>query len=336
MAKSVVSLNSTDLKVISLLKTDHYVSGELIAKELGLSRTSVWKTVKKVSKLGIVSDAASGKGYTLSRDIKLLNKIAIESGLNIEAKNLFKINVEGVVGSTNTVLFDAAKQGERLDFNVLVAEQQTHGKGRLGREWITPFAHQLALSCHLKIDTGMSSLYGASIAAGICVIDSMNSIGITELGLKWPNDIYTKDNKKVGGILIEMQQEAEGPIHLVLGIGINCLHSSAFDEVSDVEVSSLESFGKTTDRNILCSEILNSISSLYIDIIKGKPLDSYFAKWNDCNIYQDKKIIIKKNSGEELVGADVGIDNDGALLVDVDGEIQKIFGNLCSIRLKKE
>lgn len=335
MSKDVISINSTDIKVIDLLKTDSYVSGEFIAKELGLSRTSVWKTVKKVSKLGMLSDATSGKGYTLAKDIKLLNKSSIDNGLSVEAQSLFNINVSGVVDSTNTVLFEAAKEGKPLDYNVLVAEQQKHGKGRLGRKWVTPFAHQLAFSCHMKLDTGMASLYGMSIAVGICVMDAFKRLGIEGLGLKWPNDIYTRDNKKVGGILIEMQQEAEGPIHLVIGVGINCLHNTSFDSLSDVGISSLENLGVSVDRNILCSEILNSLSSLYVSLMRKEILGPYLDRWNEYNIYAGKQITVHKNNGEKLTGDDAGIDTDGALMIESESGLEKLYGNLCSIRLSQ-
>jgi BirA family biotin operon repressor/biotin-[acetyl-CoA-carboxylase] ligase len=194
-------------------------SGETIARQLGCSRTAVWKHVERLRAHGIEIDAVAGQGYRMREPLDLLNQAAILDALDPEAAAaLGSLHIAGVVDSTNDWLL-ALPPGQRHGM-ALLAERQTAGRGRRGRSWVSPYARNLYLSLGWTFESGAAQLGCLPLLVALAACDALDRAGLEGHGVKWPNDLLL-DGRKLGGCLVEIQGDASGPCHAVMGIGIN-------------------------------------------------------------------------------------------------------------------
>lgn len=195
------------------------VSGEKIAAKLGISRNSVWKAVQALRTQGLVIDAATNAGYMLRSEGSALTRAAVMR--HIGAASGLTVTVAGQVESTNMELKRQAEAGA-AEGTVLIAEEQTGGKGRLGRSFYSPEQTGLYMSLLLRPDFAPEDAVFITVAAAVAVAQAMEAVAGVQAGIKWVNDIYVS-GKKVCGILTEASMDFESA-HLqyaVLGIGIN-------------------------------------------------------------------------------------------------------------------
>ena len=206
-------------KILNLLADGEFHSGTELSAALAVSRAAVWKYLHSLSELGLEINAVSGKGYRLEKALELLSAQQIKESLSLKTLSLLsKLEIHPQIQSTNTYLAECAKtvQSGRVCF----AESQTAGRGRRGRQWVSPFGSNLYLSILWQFDNGFAAISGLSLAIGVAVVRALSEIGINEIGLKWPNDIYWQ-HKKLGGILIEVSGESSGECHAIIGLGLN-------------------------------------------------------------------------------------------------------------------
>jgi BirA family biotin operon repressor/biotin-[acetyl-CoA-carboxylase] ligase len=206
--------------VLPLLADGEFHSGQQLADVLGISRTAVWKQLKKLEELGLEVEASKASGYRLPGGIELLDAQKIQSGLGTSASPvLTRLWLDSAVDSTNAEAMRQLQQGPCAGL-VCLAEQQTAGRGRRGRSWVSPFASNLYLSVVWEFEGGAASLEGLSLAVGVAVAQGLENCGAGGIELKWPNDLLHQ-GRKLGGILIEMVGDAAGSCQVVIGIGIN-------------------------------------------------------------------------------------------------------------------
>lgn len=317
--------------LLSIISDGKFYSGEELASQLNISRTAIWKLIKHIQSLGLHIEAIRSKGYRLLHPIellsekqikKLLSSVAIKSCRNLDV--LFKIE------STNSYLFGRLET-EQIHGNVVLAEYQSHGRGRRGNKWISPLASGLTFSVGWRFDIVPRALGLLSLYMGVAMARALRSEKITNVGLKWPNDIVVM-NKKIGGILIDVRGEASGSVDVVIGIGLN--YELPEDVKSNIEQPVTDICSHTEQhlsRNSIAATLLSNVFEV-LEILKTDQKPTLLDEWRalDCYVEQHAKLILPN---EEIEGVLKGVDNQGALLMSVAGEIRSYTSGEISLRV---
>ena len=291
-----------------------YVSGEALASGLSVSRNAVWKAVRSLREEGYGITASTNRGYRLMSRGDILSDVGIAAHLKTE--NVFHIDVRKTVTSTNTVLRELAAKGAPEGY-VVAAEEQTAGKGRLGRSFHSPPAHGVYFSLLLR--PGRKSLDSALItsAAAVATARAIEEITGVSVGIKWVNDLFS-GGKKVCGILTEATFDMESGLieSAVLGIGVNVTmpEEGYPDGIVDVVTALTDrESGKDSERCRLIAATLESFWEFYQDLSARKFLDEYRSR----SILLGKDIHVLSHDGSRPARA-IGIDDDCRLVVRYD------------------
>ena len=319
--------------ILNILSDGQFHSGTELAKNIGISRSAICKQLNNLAERGIKFSAISGKGYRLERCLQFLSVESIENDLSLTTRSLItELEIHDCIDSTNSYLVNKSYNAGNSGF-VCFAESQTAGKGRRGREWISPFGCNIYLSVLWQFQNGPASISGLSLAVGIAVIRALNECGIEDVGLKWPNDIYWQ-GKKLAGILIEVSGETSGPCNAVVGLGLNFYlpEDQAKSITQDwVDLSSIVADNPVTMRNKLAAELLNHLMPTIANF-EHDTLECYLAEWRlyDCMKGQEVDIYMGQ---QVFTGVVNGIDNNGLLLLANDqGEINAFASGEVSFR----
>lgn len=315
------------------LADGRFHSGTELAELLGVSRSAVWKHLSALSALDIALLALPGKGYRLEQPLELLTRVAIESHLESEAKQLVaQLEVYDQLSSTNTHLSELARQGGSSG-SICFAEQQTAGKGRRGRYWVSPFGHNIYLSILWRFQGGPAAIAGLSLAMGVAVVRALRGLGVSEVGLKWPNDIYWRQ-RKLAGILIEVSGESSGPCHAVIGLGLNVYLSreqGAEIEQEWVDLQQIEGGSVPFMRNQLAGALLNQLLPALASY-EAASFKHYIDEWRtyDCMKGKQASVYMEK---QMFSGTVAGIDDQGLLLLTQhDGQVRAFASGEVSFR----
>ncbi|MDP9711605.1 UNVERIFIED_ORG: BirA family biotin operon repressor/biotin-[acetyl-CoA-carboxylase] ligase [Pseudomonas fluorescens] len=315
------------LTLLNLLKDGRFHSGQALGVALGISRSAVWKQLQHLeTELGLSIHKVRGRGYQLASPLALLDSLAIEEGLAG-----WSVSVFDSIDSTNAESLRAVDRGRVAPFLIL-AERQSSGRGRRGRKWVSPFAENLYYSLVLRIDGGMRQLEGLSLVVGLAVMQTLRAFGVPGAGLKWPNDVLV-GRKKIAGILLELVGDPADVCHVVLGVGIN-VNMQATDEVDQQWTSLRLESGKSCDRNILAVELSKQLQ-LYLRRHQSGGFSALQAEWEASHLWQGQPVSLTAGVNQ-VEGVVLGIDNQGALRLKVDG-VEKVFsGGELSLRLRHD
>lgn len=240
-----------------------YLSGEEIAAKLSVSRAAVWKAVKSLQEEGYHIDAVTNKGYCLSPDTDRITAVGICRYLGDLASS-FDFEVHKSVTSTNTLAKEQAANGV-CEGKVLIAEEQTKGRGRLGRSFFSPSGTGIYLSLVLKPSLRAADAILLTTAAAVAVSEAIESVSGKSVQIKWVNDLYMQD-KKVCGILTEasLDMESGGLEYVVLGIGINTFTpQNGFPDDLTTIATSIYDKQRGDFRNRLIAAVLNRFWHIY-------------------------------------------------------------------------
>ncbi|MBY0502142.1 MAG: biotin--[acetyl-CoA-carboxylase] ligase [Alphaproteobacteria bacterium] len=308
---------STILKVVDILSDCKIHTGTHIATTLGISRTAVWKVIQRLKNYNI--DVYSHhKGYQIQFPLVLLDKKRIEDLVN---DSRIKVEIIESLPSTNDYLRNKTPF-ENLHF--CLAEHQSKGRGRLGRSWSSPFGHNIYCSFSYSFNKDISELSGLSLIVGILVVRALESLFPTlKPLLKWPNDIYLND-KKMGGILIDIISEAHGNSKAVIGMGMNVnMKDVDLNEVDQPWTSLEDILNAKTDRNIVVVQIIRSILQ-GLDVFLEAGMEPILSAWSWYDLLEGKQISIN-TSGEITTGTSRGITKQGYLLLELSSGEVKAF-----------
>ncbi len=323
-------LSDKQKKILILLADGEFHSGTELAGELGISRAAISKQLKGLSESGLQHSAVSGRGYRLDKPLEFLAQSKIEAILSDQSKALMSVlEIHDHINSTNSYLMDRSRKYASSGF-VCFAEHQTAGKGRRGRQWVSPYGSNIYVSILWRFQQGgPASISGLSLAIGVAVIRALKQYLLfsgngarRDIGLKWPNDIYCQ-GKKLGGILIEVSGEADGPCAAVIGVGLNlflpetqaCTITQAWTDLTKVAGQ------QPLSRNALAGTLLNQL----LPVIAGFENDgitAYLDEWRnyDCLKGQPATLFIGQQQVEGIIE---GIDDNGLLLIKrLDGIVQ--------------
>ncbi|WP_432740439.1 bifunctional biotin--[acetyl-CoA-carboxylase] ligase/biotin operon repressor BirA [Methylobacter sp. G7] len=317
-----MNISDKQKQILALLADGEFHSGTGLAVALGISRSAVWKQLNGLAELGLQHSAVSGKGYRLERSLELLLAAKINAVISDQAGALISsLEIHDQIDSTNRYLVERS-QNNGLSGSVCFAEYQTAGKGRRGRQWVSPYGCNIYLSILWRFQQGPAAISGLSLAIGVAVIRALKQHQVTDIGLKWPNDIYSQ-GKKLGGILVEVSGETDGPCSAVIGLGLNLfLPEAEAQGITQAWTDLTKITGqKRLYRNKLAGTLLNHLLPVIAEY-ESAGIQAYLDEWRDydCLSGQSATLFVGQQQFEGIVR---GIDDNGMLLIErPDGNVQ--------------
>jgi BirA family transcriptional regulator, biotin operon repressor / biotin---[acetyl-CoA-carboxylase] ligase len=317
-------LSSSILKLVHILNDCHSHPGTEIARELGLSRTAVWKIIQRLKSFGAPIQSHP-KGYILHEYLSLLDKQKICH--KTQNKN-YTLDVFESLDSTNDYLKNKENNANCPHF--CLAEHQSHGRGRMERSWISPFGRNLYLSLSYTFSKDISELSGLSLVMGVILAKCLESFNPfpnpkLSLSLKWPNDIYLC-SEKMGGILIEITAEAHGNCRTIIGIGLNINMKDVPIKDIDQPWTSLEHhLAHKVDRNIIVARVIDATLE-GLESFSQNGMDAFRNDWQKYDILHNKAILLKTSRGH-ISGMARGINELGHLLIELPSGVIQGFSS---------
>lgn len=312
-----------------------FVSGAQLAGQFGVTRSAVWKSVGRLRRLGTGIEAVTHRGYRLALPASPLEDAAIRADLRPETRSALRSGeCAGIVESTSSVLLARAAPPPG-QFDYIAAEYQSAGRGRRGRSWLAPPGGAVCLSWSWCFASMPAQLGALSLAIGVAGLRALAAQGVTGVQLKWPNDLVTSHGK-LGGILIEMRSEAAGPVHLVIGIGLNMALGRTFGErieagnLAAVDVYSLLPAGRTMARSPLAAGLLNE-GIAAIQRFARDGFEPFRGEYAAADALRDRQVRLQGGVGIDS-GVARGVDADGALLVARGGQVHRVLSGEVSVR----
>ncbi len=322
----MVNLTQTRRKLIALLADGEFHSGEELGMILNVSRMSVSKNIKVLEGIGLDIYKITGKGYKLAHPIQLLDADAIAR------QTAVSVETHQVLGSTNQHLLDKAALLEKG--HSCFAEYQSEGRGRRGKKWQSPYGSHLYVSTYWRLDSCIQAASGLSLAVGIAVVRALQAHGVRDAQLKWPNDVYV-GGKKIAGILVEIIATAGGDCHLVIGMGLNIqmpLPTGAVIDQAWTDVN--HELTQAVDRNQLAVDYLNALITVLTEF-EQQGFAPFVEEWIGLDYFYDKPVCLLIGTKEKQ-GIARGIDEQGALLLEIDGKVTTYVGGEISLRGKMD
>lgn len=305
-----------------------FVSGEQISRDLGVSRTAIWKQINVLKSRGYIFESSTRKGYRLIYAPNLLTPLEIGSVLHTDTFGRKVVYFE-TVASTNEEAKKIAREGAE-EGTIVVAEEQSSGHGRLARGFYSPFAKGIWFSLILRPKFFPMEAAKCTLLAAVGVCRGIRRMGLTDCGIKWPNDILCH-GKKLVGILTEMSASMEKIDYIIMGIGINTgAKKEEFPEMFRESATSFANEGVEVSRKELLAAVLAELEAEY-HIAQTEGFDKVLEDWKDLSITigQVVRVIFNEDS---FTGRAVGIDKDGCLLVDTGTEVTRVIAGDVSIR----
>ena len=319
-------MRDTCLRIVDLLSAGQFVSGAVLGDSIGVSRTAIWKHIAKLQGWGVPIETVKGRGYRITGGMELLHESKILSGVSESGRNLVaNLDVLATTDSTNDVVRIEIEKGFVQGY-VCLAERQSSGRGRHGREWVSPFGRNLYMSLSWSFDRGAIALEGLSLAVGVVVARVLETFGLDNVALKWPNDILL-DGQKVGGVLLEMMGDPIGDCQVIVGVGLNL--GMAKDVAIDQPWADLDNYAKISRNDLVCtllSELLPLLAS-YSEL----GFAAYRDSWGRLDAHRNSPI--KLITPRMIVrGLGRGVTATGAIRIEVDGVVQSYTGGEISLR----
>ncbi len=316
-------------EILRLLReTDGYVSGQELCEQFGVSRTAVWKAIKQLQATGYEIEAVPNRGYRLKSSADVLTKDEIASLLYTKwiGKDLYCYDT---IGSTNARAKELAEQ-ESEHGTLVVADQQTQGRGRRGRSWQTPPQTGIAMSLLLRPEINPGNASMLTLVTALAVANAITSLSGVEAMIKWPNDVVM-NGRKVCGILTEMNAQFDYISYIVIGIGIN-VHNEQFpEELSQMAGSILTESGKRIHRAELVARSMAYFEQYYETFLKTEDLSGMLEAYNHLLVNRGREVRVL-DPKEPFSGRAVGITKKGELMVDTWSSRKLVSSGEVSVR----
>jgi BirA family biotin operon repressor/biotin-[acetyl-CoA-carboxylase] ligase len=314
--------NMMDEEILRLLRKHPsvFLSGEEISHRLKVTRTAIWKRVRHLRSLGYEIEASTRSGYHLIRSPDLLIPSEVKPLLRTKWMGRV-IHYFHTIDSTNLKAYQLALNGAE-EGEVVIAESQDTGRGRLGRNWFSPPFLNLYLSVILKprIPPHRASLI--TLMAAVATADAIQKFSGLHPLIKWPNDILLRD-RKVAGLLNEIHSEMDHIHFVILGIGINLnMDEKRFPKgIREVATSLKREMGQTISRKAFLQTLLQELEEWYTIFLKEGEA-AILQAWRERAQIKGKRVKVT-SFGETLAGVAVDVDSDGALILENEDGTRK-------------
>lgn len=316
-------------RLIEILADGQFHSGESLGQRLNVSRTAVWKQIKQLENMGLRIHSVKGRGYRMADSLELLSGERIRSALDESAAQLFTaIDIQAEVASTND---EVKNRGRESAPYVCFAEMQSSGRGRRGRNWVSPYGSNIYMSVAWVFPEMTGSMDGLSLCVGIAVADAVRKLGIEGVGLKWPNDLICRQ-QKVAGILLELEGELSGPMRVIIGIGINVAMTEAEGVEIDQSWTSLKNIANhEVSRNQLAAQLLIELAEV-LPRFQEKGFVDFLQRWHQLDALRDSPVVLSM-SNQQIVGQAKGVTAAGELLIENETGTHPYRGGEVSVRV---
>lgn len=311
--------------LISLLSDGEFHSGSELGAKLGVSRAAVWKALGRLEEYGLQVKSIKGKGYRLDGGLSLLAEDKLKAWLPIQVQQNITLDVLLSVNSTNQYLMDVEAVQESA-YRVVLAEQQTSGRGRRGRSWVSPFAKNIYMSVGFELQGGVEALAGLSLVVGLAVIRAIKACSDADAQLKWPNDVWL-EGKKAAGILVELQGEATTGWSVIVGLGVNVDMTETQAGNIDQPWIALGSY-LSCGRSEFAAELIAQLV-VVLDEFKVSGLKAFLQEWQSVDLLFGREVSM---SGSGVTGVAQGIDESGALRLKTAEGVVSVNAGEVSVR----
>jgi BirA family transcriptional regulator, biotin operon repressor / biotin---[acetyl-CoA-carboxylase] ligase len=303
-----------------LREAESFVSGEILAARVGLSRAGVWKRLNRLKALGYVIEGEPRRGYRLVSAPDKLFPEEILYGLGTRTLRGPIYHFETTASTSDT----AKTLGVRgvAEGALVVAETQTAGRGRLGRHWVSPPGTGIYASLLLRPPLPPQELPQITLSTAVAMVRALTRAAGVTPGIKWPNDLILK-GKKLGGILTEMETESDQIRYLVVGLGLNVNTSDFPPELADTATSLLLAEGRPFSRVLLLRAWLEEFEALYARFLAhGFP--EILEEWKRHSVTLGKCVAVRQGQ-RHIEGLALEVGDDGALLLETArGEVVRV------------
>ncbi|TAN02636.1 MAG: biotin--[acetyl-CoA-carboxylase] ligase [Rhodanobacteraceae bacterium] len=317
--------------VLDLLGSGACHAGPELARRLGISRAAIWKQIEALRAAGLDIESGSD-GYRLTQPLDRLDPEAILMRLpGAVRRRLGVLENHWRIDSTSS---ECLRRVAALpDRSFVFADWQDAGRGRRGRQWISPPATNLQFSCLKRFSGGYAALSGLSLAVGLAVASALEACGADGIGLKWPNDLVHRD-AKLGGVLIELGGEFMGPSHAVIGIGINVRVPAAVRRALDRPCADLAELcgDALPSRNALAAALITGLVAS-LDTFDAAGFAAFAGTWRERDALAGRVIHVDDARGA-FEGKAAGVDARGALQVRCTDGLRSVDSAEVSVRAK--
>lgn len=295
-----------------LRETEGYVSGQEMCNKFGVSRTAVWKVINQLKENGYDIESAQNKGYHLNSVPDVVDMVELESIRDTKWAGC-ETHYYECTDSTNTRAKELAENGSPSG-TLVVAEQQTAGKGRRGRSWESPSGTNIYMTLMLKPEINPNNASMLTLVTAMAVCHAVCRVTNAEAQIKWPNDVVV-NGKKICGILTEMSAQFDYINHIVIGIGIN-VHNEHFpEEIAETAGSLLLECGKHFHRADLIEEFLEEFERLYEIYLETEDMAGLQKEYDQMLVNRGRQVRVL-DPKEPFDGKAMGITQRGELIVD--------------------
>jgi BirA family biotin operon repressor/biotin-[acetyl-CoA-carboxylase] ligase len=307
----------TDEILKRLRSAEGYVSGQELCEYYGVSRTAIWKAIKQLESEGYIIEAQNNKGYRLVEDSSadVFSKVEIESYMDTKWVGK-KLVFHKETGSTNLDAKKLADEGAASGA-LVVADMQTAGRGRRGRDWVSPAGKDIYMTLMLRPECRPDKASALTLVMALAVLEGIQDVvkmpNDTSLGIKWPNDIVI-NNKKTCGILTEMSAELDGIHYVVIGVGINVNQTEFAEDIRNTATSMYIESGEKINRSKLVARVMHYFEEDYEIFANTWDLTGLVDKYNKYLVNCGKEVRVLDPKGEYDAYAE-GINENGELIV---------------------
>ena len=319
-------------QILSVLADGCLHSGVRLAQRIGVSRTTIWRSINTLRSYNLDIVMVNGRGYRLPRPYDILDPVKIRRLLTDSNTDLsMKLEFFPVLDSTNAYLLN--RIDSRIHRHIVLAEYQTHGRGRRGRYWISPFGCGLNISIGMIIRSSLLRLSCLSVAIGIGVIRALKQHVKAPFQLKWPNDVMF-DARKLGGILLEVRSSGGEHSYLVIGIGLNIRFPAkvrATIQQPWIDLASITDH--PPPRNQLAASLIKQIDLLFTDDISSSA--AHICKeWRQYDFCYGKQVELGLRD-RKVYGVARGVDDQGRFLLMVAGVMRRFDLGEVTVRVQQ-
>ena len=296
-------------QIVKILKGHtESLSGEELSRELRVSRAAVWKNIQELRRLGYKIEAATNSGYRLLNSPDKLFPWEIQAGLATVffGKTVF---YQDEVHSTMDEAFRLAREGA-AEGTVVCAETQIKGRGRMGRGWVSPKGKGIYLSLIVRPMLPLSEVAKLTLLTSVAVCESLCHISGLDIKIKWPNDLFLKE-KKIAGILTELNAEVDRVNFVIIGIGINV--NTSVRQIPDIATSLKIGAGRDFSRVQVIQKILENFERHY-KVSQREGFASALMRWRERSCTLGRRVVLH-DSGKAWEGTAVDLADDGGLLI---------------------